>query len=51
MKLDVYTCSCGNGFAVEENEWPVRCPFCHSDVFEYSHTVFVVSEPNDDLPF
>jgi hypothetical protein len=50
MKLDVYTCSfCGKGFGVEENEQPMCCPFCQSDVFEYSHTMLNMPLLEDDV--
>lgn len=50
MILDVYTCSeCGKGFATDENEQPTCCPFCQSDVFEYSHTTLNVQVTEDDV--
>lgn len=47
MNWDIYTCACGKGFAVEEDEQPVCCPFCQSVVFEYSHTSMNMTE--DDV--
>lgn len=37
--LDVYTCSCGNEFAVKEAKVPRYCPFCANKAFDFSHEI------------
>lgn len=42
--LDVYTCSCGDEFAVKEAKEPTYCPMCGSQDIEFSHEYRTLEE-------
>jgi rubrerythrin len=43
--FDVYNCEeCIRAFATEKDEDPEVCPYCESDLWEFSHSIQASSE-------